>query len=203
MIRKYYLPIAFLVAGAILGFLIFHPYAMLMYSFTNMPGHENQEAPAQGKDLIDALRTTFAPTMLPMAVSFVFLNSIIGLLVGVLIGRKRRLEQQKISLETLNRLMITLSHYLLNANAVIGGIARRCKRTESKNDILRSLDVIEEQARKIDAVIKALKELTEIKTADYTTNGKALMIDITKEMDSLLNATQRKETGSSNLPQNS
>jgi len=190
--NQYYIPIAFLVAGAIVGFLVFHPYTMFVYSLVDMPGHEGQTVPLQWNNLFTIARTTFAPTMLPMAISFVSLSGIIGLLIGILIDKKRRLDQKKIALETLNRLMITLSHHLLNANTVIGGMARHCKRNESNNDILCSLGVIEEQARKIDAVIIALKEITEIKTADYTTKGKAMMIDITREIEELLTGQEKK-----------
>lgn len=202
MFKKYRVQIIFLLAGAIIGFLLFHPYTMFIYSFTNLPGHGGENAQFQWKDLFSIVRNTFNPMMLPMALSFAVFNGIIGLLMGALIAKKRRLEQQKIALETLNRLMITLSHYLLNANTVIGGMARRCKQTTPDKDILCS-DVIVEQAKKIDAVIKALKATTEIKTADYTTNGKALMIDITREIESLLNAPQEKETKPSNFPKQS
>jgi hypothetical protein len=179
MIKKYRMEIFSLVAGSVMGFLLFHPYTMLVYSFMNLQGHGGENTQFQWKELFSIVRTTFNPMMLPMAIAFGVFNGIIGLLIGALIAKKRRVERQKIALETLNRLMITLSHYLLNANTVIGGMARHCKRTGSNNDILCSLEVIEEQAREIDAVIKALKAITEIKTADYTTTGKALMIDIT------------------------
>lgn len=143
------------------------------------------------KDLFAIAQDTFVPAMLPMAISFAFFNGIIGLLIGILVEKRKRLEQKKIALETLHRLMITLSHYLLNANTVIGGMARHCKRTESDRDILCS-EVIVEQAKKIDAVIKALKGLTEIKTAHYTTKGKALMIDVAREIEVRLNKAEEK-----------
>jgi len=191
MFRKYTVHITFLIAGAIIGFLVFHPYTMFVYSLVDMPGHEGQTVPLRWDNLFTIARTTFAPTMLPMAISFVFLSGIIGILIGILIEKKRRLDQKRIALETLNRLMVTLSHYLLNANTIIGGMAGRCKRTTPDKDILCS-DVIVEQAKKIDAVIKALKGLTEIKTADYTTKGKALMIDVASEIEARLNKAEEK-----------
>ena len=96
-------------------------------------------------------------------------------------------ERKKVALETLKRLMVTLSHYLLNANMIIGGEARHSRKVEFNKDVLASLEAIMEQARKIDAVIGALKKITEIKTADYTTKGHGLMIDITQEMEQELN----------------
>lgn len=97
-------------------------------------------------------------------------------------------EKKKVALETLKRLMVTLSHYLLNANMIIGVEARRSQqKVELNKDIIVSLEVIMDQARKIDAVIGSLKKVTEIKTADYTTKGHGLMIDITREMAQELN----------------
>jgi len=53
----------------------------------------------------------------------------------------------------------------------------------SDQDVISSLAVIEEQGRKIDSVINALKRVTDIKTADYTADGNIEMIDITKELE--------------------
>jgi Tfp pilus assembly protein PilP len=65
---------------------------------------------------------------------------------------------------------------------IIGGEARRSQKVELNKYITVSLEVIMEQARKIDAVIGDLKKITEIKAADYITEGYGLMIDITREM---------------------
>ncbi len=99
-------------------------------------------------------------------------------------------ERKRVALETLKRLMVTLSHYLLNANMIIGGKVRHSQKVDSNKDTLVSLKVIGEQAKKIDAVIAALKRVTEIKTADYSTKGQALMIDITQEIEEQLNRTR-------------
>jgi len=126
-----------------------------------------------------------------MAVSFGLFGGLTGLLIGIITDRTQRLfaaelenQKKKAALETLHRLMVTLSHYLLNANTVIGGMVRKGRRNEA--NVQGSLDVIEEEAKKIDAVIRSLKEITEIKTADYTTSGKDLMIDITKNIEERL-----------------
>lgn len=128
-----------------------------------------------------------------MGIAFAILGGFTGLLIAVIIEKQKQLyvlklenEKKKAALETLQELMITLSHYLLNANMVIGGMVRRCKRTMSNEDILYSLEIIAEQTKKIDAVMSALKRITEIKTAKYTAEGHALMIDISKEIGELL-----------------
>jgi hypothetical protein len=48
------------------------------------------------------------------------------------------------------------------------------------------LKVIEDQAKKIDAVMHALREITQVKTVLYSTGGTAKMIDITQEIESQL-----------------
>ena len=95
-------------------------------------------------------------------------------------------ENKRVALETLRQLMVTLSHYLLNANAIVGGMVRRCRRAQSMPEIVHPLQVIEEQAKKIEIVISALKRVTDIKTASYTYETNTLMIDIAKEIDEAL-----------------
>ncbi len=170
--------------GALVGYVVFHPYTMLVYSLTGF---------SQGGMRLKDMFFSFDMTMLLMGGSFAILGGLIGLLIAVLIEKQKQLyavnlenEKKKAALETLQELMITLSHYLLNANMVIGGMVRRCKRTMSNEDILSSLEVIAEQARKIDAVMSTLKRITEIRTAKYTAEGHALMIDISKEIEELL-----------------
>ena len=182
----------------IIGYLIFHPYTMLVYSLMGIPDGEKPHL--QLRNISGIFRTALNPEMLPMAFSFAFFGGTIGLLTGILVDRKKRLyeaenenEKKKVALETLKRLMITLSHHLLNANTVIGGIARLLRRDKPDNTVSESLEVIEKQSKKIDAVIKALQELTEIRTADYTSKGKDLIIDITKEIEELLNRAPEDE----------
>ncbi|MGV8073775.1 MAG: PAS domain S-box protein [Syntrophobacteraceae bacterium] len=102
-------------------------------------------------------------------------------------------ENKKIALDTLHQLMVTLSHYLLNSNTIIGGMVRRCRRLNSKEEIEASLDAIEEQAKKVEIVITALNQLTRIKTAPYTAESNTLMIDVTKEIEEALR--KARETG--------
>jgi PAS domain S-box-containing protein len=102
-------------------------------------------------------------------------------------------ENKRIAVETLHQLMVTLSHYLLNSDTIIGCMVRRCERLDSKEEIHSSLQVIEEQARKIEIVITALKRLSRVKTAPYTAESDTLMIDVAKEIDEALR--NARETG--------
>ncbi len=183
--------IIFFGIGALVGYVVFHPYTMLVYSLTG--------ALHGGMHLRDIF-FPFNRTMLLMSAAYAILGGSMGLLIAVIINKQKQLytvtfenEKRKVAIETLQQLMITLSHYLLNANMVIGGMVRRCKRSKSNEDILRSLEVIAEQAKKIDAVMSALKRITEIKTAKYTAEGHALMIDISKEIEELLSKDREAE----------
>ena len=102
-------------------------------------------------------------------------------------------ENKRVAVETLHQLMVTLSHYLLNADTIIGGMVRRCERLDSQEAVHSSLQVIEEQARKIEIVITALNRLSRVKTAPYTAESDTLMIDVAKEIDEALRNT--RETG--------
>ena len=104
-------------------------------------------------------------------------------------------ERKTIALETLHQLMVTLSHYLLNANTIIGGMVRRSRRAASEGIRLASLKAVEEQAKKTEIVIQALKRVAEIKTADYTAESHMLMIDVKKEIEDTL--AKAGETGAS------
>jgi len=195
MIKNYRLHIFFLFSGAITGYFVLHPYTMLVSSIMHVP--QDGGIHWNWKNLFGIALTTFKPTMSPMAVAFILFSGIIGFMIGIIVDRGKKLyeakhknEKKKVALETLNRLMVTLSHYLLNANMIIGGKVRHIRKVESNEDTLDSLEVIEEQAKKIDAVIRSLKKITEIKTADYTNKGHGLMIDITKEMEEELNKTR-------------
>ncbi|MBI5055368.1 MAG: hypothetical protein HZB61_01940 [Nitrospirae bacterium] len=160
--------------GALAGYAVVHPYTMLVYSLTGF-AHSGMHL----KDIF----FSFDREMLPMGVAFTVLGGFIGILIAVVIEKQRQLYTVIFENE---KKKITLSHYLLNANMVIGGMVRRCQRIQTNEDSQCSLEAIAEQAKKIDAVISALKRLTEIKTAKYTAEGHALMIDISKEIEELL-----------------
>ena len=69
MFKKYSIPIAFLVVGAVVGFLLFHPHTMFVYSFMHIPGHDAPKILSDRENLFEVIRSTFTPTMLPMALS--------------------------------------------------------------------------------------------------------------------------------------
>jgi hypothetical protein len=188
MYKRYRRHLAYLLVGAFIGSTIFHVYTMGIDFFL-----VHKMDIYSWKNIIHVFSVTFSPEMFSMSVAFAFLGSLNGLFIAIIIDKKKRLyaaeaenEKKKVALETLQRLMITLSHYLLNANTVIAGMARHCLKCNSAEDMKDSIDIIEEQAKKIEAVIMAFKKITDIKIADYTSHGKGLMIDITQEIDEQL-----------------
>jgi hypothetical protein len=186
MTKRYKLQIICMVVGVVLGYLILHPYTMLILSLLSAFQWEPLRLQT---DLTIGHLVAFHPLMLPMAISFSLFGSFIGLLVGILLNRKRELwiadhenEKKRVAIETLREVMVTLSHHLLNANMIIGGKVRHCRKATSDEKILAALEIIEEQGRKIDAVVGALRRATEVKVAHYTLDGTVRMIDIEHEI---------------------
>ena len=187
MLRRYRLQVVSTLIGMVLGYVILHPYTMLVLALLSVLDGETVHLhtdPAIG------YWVAFHPLMLPMAISFALFGGLIGLLLGVLFRRKEELwaaerenETKRVALETLKGVMVTLSHHLLNANMIIGGKVRHCRKAASDQDTLVALGVIEEQGRKIDAVIGALRKAVEIKVARYTSDGTVQMIDIAREIE--------------------
>ena len=200
MFNKYRLHIFSLITGALIGYIVFHPYTMLVYSLMHV--HNSEEIHLHWKGVFNIAQTIFEPSMLPMAITFTCFGGVLGLLIGIIVDKKRKLydikhenEKKEVALKTLNRLMVTLSHYLLNISMIIGGEVRLTRKACSEKEAYSSLGVIEEQARKIDAVIGALKKVTKIKTTDYTSEGHALMLDIAEDMEKFLKETKNVHKG--------
>ena len=178
--------------GAIGGFLIFHPYTMVIHAVTG-----RMHGDFSVKSLLSAAKESLSPEMWLMASAFALSCAWIGILTAAMSERKRRLyeaeldsERQRTAIATLQRLMITLSHYLLNANTVIGGMARRAKKHTTDGQADEFLDLIIKEATRIDEVIAALKRITEFRTADYTSEGRDLMIDIADDLEKALGRQQ-------------
>jgi hypothetical protein len=187
--------------SGIAGYLILHPYTMIAHSLSQI--HQGGMIRFQWSDFVQELNP-FHPTMVPMAVAFVLFGGLTGLLTNIVLERKRRLldselqnEKKRIALETLRAIMVTLSHHLLNANMIIGGRVRHCQKRVSDAEILGALSIIEKQGHRIDAVVKSLREVTDVQTTPYTSDDEVNMIDIAKDIERLLKGSQREVTGAS------
>lgn len=189
--------ILFFLAGALAGYLVLHPYVMLVDTLMQTKQETGSSVHLEGAE--PDVQPAFHPSMLPMAIPFVFLSSIIGFMAGAAIDRSRHLqalelehEKSETALETVKSLVETLSHHLLNANMIIGGKLRHCRRATTDGDLLASLDVIEEQGRRIDAVIGALRKASEIRLVKDL-GGRISVLDISKEVEALLGAEAHEE----------
>jgi len=182
--------------GAFLGLLAFYPY--LIGSYVLM--HPGTAHPAlfgsDGKGLTGlylAARQSFHGHLLLLKMFFGTFGFLTGTLAGLYVRQRRRYEaelqertRREAAVETLQQLMVTLSHYLLNAVAVIGGYAQRSLRYVDEADQREAAEVIYKETRKLEAVVASLQALTEIKLELYREGGKMRMLDIQRELQERL-----------------
>lgn len=182
-------PLGGALAGGLAGFVLLHPYVMFLVSVGAIPGHSSPLSPVDWS-LQAILALEYA--MLPMAAPLALFGVAFGFMAGAYLNRARKvqqllLEQEKgaTALETVRAFTDTLSHYLLNANMIIGGQVRHCRRFDPDREIIESLRVIEEQGRVIDAAVGALREVARI-TILRESPGQVPMIDLVRELESRL-----------------
>ncbi|MDR3568356.1 MAG: hypothetical protein P4L43_10040 [Syntrophobacteraceae bacterium] len=149
-----------------MGFLVLHPYVMFVQWIIS----------PHPRDLWDY--HLFGPLMLSMGIAFALFGAMIGLLIGSAVQRGKSLvfsineqEKKEIALKAVYDPMVTLSHYLLNANMIIGGKVRRCQKKAGEQEVFECLEVIEKQGRTIDAALKSLRSLVDVNTAGHTSDG--------------------------------
>ncbi len=174
-------------AGAIIGILLVHPVVMLAYGVEHPPG------PVNLTYFLHLLRQAFGPGVVHVGLFFGLLGGAVGFGAGIFFLQKKRLlaetmecQRSLASLETLKELMITLAHYIRNANMVIGGFSDRLLKQCPCLEIQEEFNLIHEASQEIDAVIASLQNLTEISTEEYTASSHELMIDLKKELEARL-----------------
>jgi signal transduction histidine kinase len=183
----------FTLAGVAFGILLVHPVAMLVYTMQHHPS----SAPLSLTFVVHQLGQAFGPYPLRIGLVFAILGGVAGWFMGSWFLQKKRLEAEKIehlrsitALETLKELMVTLAHYIRNANMVVGGFSDRLSRCICDPDCQKQLSLIQEASREIDAVIAALQDLTEISTVEYTASSHESMIDLKKDLEARLAKAQ-------------
>jgi predicted transcriptional regulator len=175
--------------GGLAGFLLLHSYVMLLASTGAIPWHSS---PAASVDWSLQSILALERSMIPMAVPFALFGAALGLMAGSYLNRAHRLQQLLLeqeknatALETVRAFTDTLSHYLLNANMIIGGQVRHCRRYAPGHEVMESLRIIEEQGMIIDAAIGALSELARIVILRESP-GQVPMIDLARELENRL-----------------
>lgn len=176
-------------AGAVIGILLVHPVAMLAYGME----HYHPSGPVNLAYFLHLMRQAFGPGLVHMGLFFALLGGAAGFGVGIFFLQKKRLlaetmecQRSLASLETLRELMITLAHYIRNANMVIGGFSGRLLKQCPCLELQEEFRLIQEASQEIDAVIASLQNLTEISTVEYTASSHELMIDLKKELEARL-----------------
>jgi signal transduction histidine kinase len=176
-------------AGAVIGLLLVHPVAMLAYGME----HYHPSGPVNLAYFLHLMRQAFGPGLVHMGLFFALLGGAAGFGLGIFFLQKKRLlaetmecQRSLAGLETLRELMITLAHYIRNANMVIGGFSGRMLKQCPGLELQEELRLIQEASQEIDAVIASLQNLTEISTVEYTASSHELMIDLKKELEARL-----------------
>lgn len=175
--------------GGLAGFLLLHSYVMLLASAGVIPWHSS---PAASVDWSLQSILALERSMIPMAIPFALFGVAFGLMAGSYLNRAHRLQQLLLkqersatALETVRAFTDTLSHYLLNANMIIGGQVRHCRRSAPGHEVMGSLQIIEKQGMIIDAVVGALSELARI-VIFRESPGQVPMIDLARELENRL-----------------
>jgi signal transduction histidine kinase len=183
----------FTLAGVTFGILLVHPVATLVYTLEHHP----PSVPLSLTFVLHQLGRAFGPHLMPIGLVFAFLGGVAGWIGGSWFLEKKRLEMERIehlksitALETLKELMVTLAHYIRNANMVVGGFSSRLIKCIPEPELQEELQLIQQASQEIDAVIAALQELTEISTVKYTAGSHERMIDLKKDLEARLAKAQ-------------
>lgn len=163
-------------AGAVFGFIVLHPYAMLAEHFTHVTA---------------GTVSVFAPEMIPMTLAFILFGGAIGGLAGNSRRKARQLEQvniererRKAAVDILRQLMVTLSHYITNSTTAIGGFARRGLQNNGTQEIIEGyLRIIAAESERIRVVINTLNSVLSADPYGPDAEEAALMLRLQQEIN--------------------
>jgi hypothetical protein len=170
--------------GAALGYLILHPYTVVVYGLYAR-GDNGLEAFDPHAIFMEAL-SAFRMGHLQMGIPFAILGAAAGLFLGAWLDIKRRTEEMELrtcATDTMKTLMVTLSHYLLNAATIIGGFAWRIQKSANDEETLHHAIIIRKEADSIEAVVKSLQSAQSVEAEKYTKDGDTMIIDLTEEIN--------------------
>lgn len=178
--------------GGALGYLVLHPYAMLVYGLYGI--HGAAKVPTRPVPPFREVLSSFDPAMLPMGIPFALLGGVAGLSLGFWMEVERQrfeMEKRLLTVETVRRLMTTLAHYLLNAAQIVGGFAARDIRKEQDETIRHHLEAMRDEAMRIEGVVRSLLSLESVKSRRFLENRDSAMIDIQNELRDRLEGLKR------------
>lgn len=110
-------------------------------------------------------------------------------------GQTRR--EEKIALETINKLMVSISHYLNNPLTVLlGRVELLCEANENggilKDEIRKFAESCKREIHKIESIIKVFQNLCEVRYRTYPPGIK--MLDVEKEIKDRLKEVEAFNT---------
>ena len=181
----------FTLAGMLLGYLLVHPFAMLLNALGPRLPQYPVDFPLWGHHLL----VSFGPEMLAMGGAFAFMGGLVGFFFGIWYYQKEKLtterlesQRRQVALETLHELMVTLAHHIRNANHVIGGFSSRMIKKLPDPEVQSQLQLIQKASREIEAVIASLESLSQLDHARYIGEWETRMIDLKQELEARMAA---------------
>jgi signal transduction histidine kinase len=182
-----------ILVGVLLGFFVIQPLNVLVYNLSPQIRLEFHNI-SFWKRLLDMSTDSVS---LFMGLFYAVFGGITGLCLGLWLYQKDRFQAEQLesarrltALTTMQELMVTLAHYIRNANMIIGGFSHNLAQHLAESQPKEQAALIHQASQKIDAVINSLENLTEISLTQYTTSGTARMIDLKQELDQKLGAAQ-------------
>lgn len=180
--------------GMMVGFFIIQPLNVLLYNLapqTRLAFHDI----SFWKRLLEMSTDS---TSMFMGVVFALFGGVTGLWFGMWLHQRDRLMAEQIesarrltALETLKELMVTLAHYIRNANMIIGGFSDNLAHHAADPKQKEHAQLIHEASKEIDMVINSLQNLTEISVTQYISGGTAQMLDLKVELDKYVVASEK------------
>jgi signal transduction histidine kinase len=179
------------VAGAVIGYFILHPYSAVFYSLYPLPHSRPAGTSLTFSEALGEFRL-FLDTfnMWYVGIPYALIGALAGISVGIAAETSRRHAEtrrreaaRKAAHEALQELMVTLSHYLLNASTVIGGYSQLLLKKTKGTELEKPLEAIMEESAFVEAVVNSLKSLEAVKEEEYIPGGNSRMIDIKAELE--------------------
>lgn len=122
-------------------------------------------------------------------------------------ARREPTEENKVALETINRLMVTISHYLSNPLTILlGRVELLFEATEngglSKPDIRKFVESCKREINRIDLIIKVFQSLCEVRYKTYPPGIRMLDVEMEiknrlKEIETCLKNEPRRQKSES------
>jgi signal transduction histidine kinase len=171
--------------GAIIGFFILHPYLLFMYYLRS--SHEALEA--KRSLLLQAFYSLGLHDKLIMGIPLAVFGAAVGFFLGLWLDSERRREEAEkkaLAAATLRQLMVTLSHYLLNASTIIGGYSSMLLRKVEDPKVKEQAAIIKNESEEIEAVVRSLQSIEAVALEEYTKDSETMIIDITRELNERL-----------------